>query len=202
MKEIIKLIVVTLVLLSLTSCEKDEIFLSDNDKMIGTWEISKIWVGNISLFSGLQSNSSSTQCKGITQNNVRCKNITTNSSGYCYLHEGQNDNNSDNQLTLSNRTKVIDYLKINGLNYCDIRIVKSDNKYYTQFRSIINYDGWIDNKTSFDITNKFVYLGKDIYVISPLSTINYNKDNQYDVIALQPIKQDIILFYKRVIILK
>lgn len=29
------------------------------------------------------------QCKGTTKKGLRCKNRTTNASGYCYLHESQ-----------------------------------------------------------------------------------------------------------------
>lgn len=29
------------------------------------------------------------QCRGTTKKGARCKNQTTNASGYCYLHEGQ-----------------------------------------------------------------------------------------------------------------
>ena len=29
------------------------------------------------------------QCKGVTKKGARCKNQTTNASGYCYLHGGQ-----------------------------------------------------------------------------------------------------------------
>ena len=33
--------------------------------------------------------SSSVQCYGTTQQNSRCRNMTLNSCGYCYLHTGQ-----------------------------------------------------------------------------------------------------------------
>lgn len=29
------------------------------------------------------------QCKGVTQKGARCRNRTTNPSGYCHLHVGQ-----------------------------------------------------------------------------------------------------------------
>lgn len=52
----------------------------------------------------------STQCKGITKNNTRCKNMTLNSSGYCYLHENQSNNSSEtsttSSVTRSNSTSV------------------------------------------------------------------------------------------------
>lgn len=35
--------------------------------------------------------SNSVQCKGITKDGTRCKNMTTNASGYCYIHENQNE---------------------------------------------------------------------------------------------------------------
>lgn len=31
----------------------------------------------------------STQCGGTTKKGARCKNMTNNASGYCYLHEAQ-----------------------------------------------------------------------------------------------------------------
>lgn len=29
------------------------------------------------------------QCRGTTKKGARCRNMTTNASGYCYLHENQ-----------------------------------------------------------------------------------------------------------------
>jgi hypothetical protein len=29
------------------------------------------------------------QCRGTTKKGARCRNMTTNASGYCYLHGGQ-----------------------------------------------------------------------------------------------------------------
>jgi endonuclease G len=39
----------------------------------------------------------SVQCNGVTKNGERCKNKTLNISGYCYLHDGQNEENSIDQ---------------------------------------------------------------------------------------------------------
>jgi len=41
--------------------------------------------------------STSVQCKGTTKTGERCKNKTLNASGYCYLHEGQQSNQSKTQ---------------------------------------------------------------------------------------------------------
>jgi len=41
--------------------------------------------------------SSSVQCKGTTQAGNRCKNNTLNASGYCYLHESQNQSGTVSQ---------------------------------------------------------------------------------------------------------
>jgi len=40
---------------------------------------------------------SSVQCKGITKSGDRCKNNTLNASGYCYLHESQQQSNTVTQ---------------------------------------------------------------------------------------------------------
>jgi hypothetical protein len=37
-------------------------------------------------------NSTSVQCNGKTKKDDRCKNKTLNASGYCYLHEAQQNN--------------------------------------------------------------------------------------------------------------
>jgi len=39
--------------------------------------------------SSREGNSQSVQCRGITKAGQRCKNMTTNPNGYCYLHQSQ-----------------------------------------------------------------------------------------------------------------
>jgi endonuclease G len=39
--------------------------------------------------SSREGRSQSVQCKGITKSGARCRNMTTNSNGYCYLHQRQ-----------------------------------------------------------------------------------------------------------------
>ena len=58
-----------------------------------TWTSVKTDNGN----SGENKSSTSVQCKGTTQSGARCKNNTLNASGYCYLHESQQQNNTINQ---------------------------------------------------------------------------------------------------------
>jgi hypothetical protein len=48
--------------------------------------------------------STSVQCNGMTKKGNRCKNMTLNKSGYCYLHENQNSSNS----TTVEQNKVVE----------------------------------------------------------------------------------------------
>ena len=64
-----KLLVLSMVLLSLSSCTKDDV-------VSPTTEISNV------------KKTSSVQCSGITQAGSRCKNKTLSSNGRCYLHGG------------------------------------------------------------------------------------------------------------------
>ncbi len=51
--------------------------------------------------------SASVQCKGMTKKGAQCKNKTLNTSGYCYLHEGQiNNDNESIKTTPSTTTKT------------------------------------------------------------------------------------------------
>ena len=50
--------------------------------------------------------SQSAQCKGITQNGIRCKNNTKNLNEYCYLHENQKET-SKPQISPQKRTSSV-----------------------------------------------------------------------------------------------
>lgn len=50
--------------------------------------------------------STSVQCKGTTQKGDQCKNKTLNTSSYCYLHEGQISNKSNETITTTPRTET------------------------------------------------------------------------------------------------
>jgi len=63
---------------------------------INCWSWKSIKTGNNKKN---KSSSSAVQCNGITKVGNRCNNKTLNKSGYCYLHEEQNKNNTDNPLT-------------------------------------------------------------------------------------------------------
>jgi len=57
----------------------------------------KCWTWKSSKTAGTKEknkSSSSVQCKGKTKAGSQCKNNTLNTSGYCYLHESQQNNNS------------------------------------------------------------------------------------------------------------
>jgi len=64
-----KLLVLSMVLLSFSSCTKDDV-------VTPTTENSNV------------KKTSSVQCSGTTQSGSRCKNMTTSSNGRCYLHGG------------------------------------------------------------------------------------------------------------------
>jgi hypothetical protein len=66
-----KLLVLSMVLLSFSSCTKDDV-LSPNTE---------------SSSSGVK-RTTSIQCSGTTQAGSRCKNKTLSSNGRCYLHGG------------------------------------------------------------------------------------------------------------------
>jgi endonuclease G, mitochondrial len=53
-------------------------------------------------YSKKTSTSKSTQCKGTTKSGLRCKNMTLNLNGFCYLHQNQADGNI--QQNISNPT--------------------------------------------------------------------------------------------------
>ncbi|MEI7801972.1 MAG: DNA/RNA non-specific endonuclease [Bacteroidota bacterium] len=62
------------------------------------------WTTTISVSEDENKNKNitSTQCKGVTKSGERCQNKTLNPSGYCYLHESQQGNNT--QTTTTNKT--------------------------------------------------------------------------------------------------
>jgi len=64
-----KLLVLSIVLLSFSSCTKDDV-------MSPTTESSNV------------KKTLSVQCSGTTQSGSRCKNMTLSSNGRCYLHGG------------------------------------------------------------------------------------------------------------------
>ncbi len=64
-----KLLVLTMVLLSLSSCTKDDVTTPTTQ-------------------SPNVKKTSSVQCSGTTQAGSRCKNMTLSSNGKCYLHGG------------------------------------------------------------------------------------------------------------------
>jgi hypothetical protein len=64
-----KLLVLSMVLLSFSSCTKDEVLTPKTESL------------NVKK-------TSSVQCSGTTQSGSRCKNMTLSSNGRCYLHGG------------------------------------------------------------------------------------------------------------------
>ena len=64
----------------------------ENKLCIDCWS----WVSTKTSGGGTKS-SASVQCQGITKAGNRCKNMTTNPSGYCYQHEYQQSSNTINQ---------------------------------------------------------------------------------------------------------
>lgn len=62
---------------------------------INCWSWASVKTGSVS--GEENKSSSSVQCKGTTQAGNRCKNNTLNASGYCYLHENQNQSGAVSQ---------------------------------------------------------------------------------------------------------
>jgi len=58
--------------------------------------------------------STSVQCKGKTKAGSACKNKTLNASGYCYLHENQQQTNTSNQATPAKTEKMATSVQCSG----------------------------------------------------------------------------------------
>ena len=70
----------------------------DQEVMIENTLCKNCWTWNTSKKEDSKEKlTTSVQCKGITKSGNRCKNMTLNPSGYCYLHENQSKNPNTEQ---------------------------------------------------------------------------------------------------------
>lgn len=67
---------------------------------INCWSWSSLKFDNDSTVNN--KSSTSVQCKGTTKDGDRCKNKTLNTSGFCYIHEGQQEYKSNSNLNQNN----------------------------------------------------------------------------------------------------
>ena len=66
------------------------------------------WTNSVSTHSESKKSSggTSSQCNGTTKAGNRCKKMTTDESGFCYLHQTQSSNASSNRPTIENRSET------------------------------------------------------------------------------------------------
>jgi endonuclease G, mitochondrial len=91
---------------SLESISNIDFFPNLEDKLEDSLE-SKIyfssWSFNTTSYREVNNTTNSSQCQGVTQKGVRCKNMTTNQNGYCHMHQSQinNSNTAKNRSATS-----------------------------------------------------------------------------------------------------
>jgi hypothetical protein len=135
----------------LSSCEKLEY---EEEAVVGEWQLNGIHRDKGYHWSNPDGDA--VYCNGKTQEGRSCMNKTTNHSGYCYLHGGQ-DNGTYNypvtELNINSRQGVINFIKstdkemLDVLKYeflyrdfCDFKIYKQSDNVYASTKCLVTND--------------------------------------------------------------